>query len=140
MTSDLLIDSCVLVKLVMVETDSEAADRIVESTLKAGFKVAALDFARIEVGNVNWKSWYRGLIHASDAESALAKSSRIVIEYLQALPHLSRALTLGLKFRIAIYDALFVAAVESLDCQGVTSDLSLLQKIQTDYPQIQSLR
>jgi len=138
-TSDLLIDSCVLTKLVIVEPDSHVADQLIATNLQAGNVVVALDLALIEVGNAIWKAWHRGLIQAADATTALEKVLMSPFTFIEVRPLLDRALELAMTYRIAVYDALFVAASESLGCQSFTSDKPLVHKVQADFPQIQAL-
>lgn len=140
MKSDLVFDSCVLAKLVLFEPDSHFAESLSQSALDQGLTVRVLDLALIEVGNVIWKTWRRKLIETIEAEEAfenLMFASQVRPE--PALPFLPRGQSLAMKYHIAVYDALFVAAVEHWDCRGVTSDAALVRKVQFDFPQIELL-
>jgi predicted nucleic acid-binding protein len=138
-TFDVLFDSCVLAKLVIVESDSDVARELLSSLLEQGQVVGALDLAHVEVGNVIWKTWRRGLIDKSGSELALDELQDLPIHLEPARPYLPRALQLGMNYQIAVYDALFVAAVEAFDCTGITSDAALVKRISPNHPRIQLL-
>lgn len=140
MTSDILFDSCVLAKIVISEPDSALAETLVQSLLSQGLTIRVLDLALIEVGNVIWKTWRRKLIDTIEAEEAIKNLMVTQAKVEPALPFLARSLQLAMKYQIAVYDALFVAAVDQWDCRGVTSDATLVQRVQKDFPGIELLK
>ena len=58
---------------------------------------------------------------------------------VDAYPMLDDAFALGLQFNIAVYDALFVAAVRQLGCSGVTADNPLVRAVGGAFPTITRL-
>ncbi|MDZ4688333.1 MAG: type II toxin-antitoxin system VapC family toxin [Planctomycetaceae bacterium] len=139
MTSDLWLDSCVLAKLVLSESDSSVVQKLVQSEIDQSRAIRVLDLALIEVGNVIWKTWRRKLIETKQADVAFNDLMAMRVTVEAALPFLTRGQQLARKYEIAVYDAVFVAAVEEGDCRGVTSDEALVKKVRADFPQIERL-
>jgi len=138
-TSDLWLDSCVLAKLVLSESDSSVVQKLVQSEIDQSRAIRVLDLALIEVGNVIWKTWRRKLIETKQADVAFNDLMAMRVTVEAALPFLTRGQQLARKYEIAVYDAVFVAAVEEGDCRGVTSDEALVKKVRADFPQIERL-
>jgi predicted nucleic acid-binding protein len=65
--SDVIVDSCVVVKYVLAEEDSDQAERFFRSVRGAGDRLIVLDVAVAEGANAVWKQYHRGLITSSDA-------------------------------------------------------------------------
>lgn len=139
MTFDVVLDSCVLAKTVLDEPDSHLAAELIESVMKRRDEVYALDIALVEVTNVIWKSCRRQLIDDRKAHQIFAELMSFTGVSVPSRPLLSRGLQLAMQYQIAVYDALFVAAVEQLDCRGVTSDATLVQRVQKDFAGIELL-
>jgi predicted nucleic acid-binding protein len=135
-TSKLIIDSCVLAKLVLVEAESVLADQRVRSAAAAGSEVLALDLAPIEVTNAIWKASQRGWLPVDKAQLALQELLAVPIRYEPTRSHLTRALDIALDHQLAVYDALFVAFVESSGGCGVTSDQKLVEKVHQQFPNV----
>lgn len=140
MTSDLLLDSCVVAKLVIPEPDSHLADQLVTEAIDREDSVLAVDFALVEVANVIWKQHLLGKLDADEAREALLDTFALRLQWIPVEPDITRALDLALQYGIAVYDALFVAMAESLDCPSITSDNKLWNRIKADFPQIKLLQ
>ena len=105
-----------------------------------GQSVVILDVAMVEVTNAIWKQFLRGVATAAEARLALADLHSIPFRIEPAMNHLSQALELSIQFRIAIYDALFVALAIGLNADGITADAPLHAAVSNDYPRIKLLR
>jgi len=128
-----------LAKLVLSESDSSVVQKLVQSEIDQSRAIRVLDLALIEVGNVIWKTWRRKLIETKQADVAFNDLMAMRVTVEAALPFLTRGQQLARKYEIAVYDAVFVAAVEEGDCRGVTSDEALVKKVRADFPQIERL-
>src|ERR1017187_2437409 len=134
--SDVVVDSCVIAKWFVPETDSALAERVLTDTIAAGCKLFALDLIFVEVTNVIWKKYRQKLITLAEAEDSLADLLQRPVQTEPAIPLLDRALAIAVKYDRAVYDALFVALAQDLGVKGVTADEPLYRATHGDFPQI----
>jgi predicted nucleic acid-binding protein len=139
-TSDVVVDSCVAAKWVISEADSAQADRLMHEVPAKGGRLLGLDFAFNEVANAIWKRFHRRLMTSAEADKALADFLATPLQVQSSTPLLKRALGIAMQFDRALYDAAFVALVEHLSVQGVTSDEPLHKAVHSAFPQIILLR
>jgi predicted nucleic acid-binding protein len=137
--SEVLLDSCVVAKLVIPEGDSLFADQLVIESLEGNVSMLALDFALVEIANVIWKQHRWRTFSAAQAHERLLETFALPIQWISVEPDLTRSLEIAVQYEIAVYDAMFVAMAESLNCRAVTSDIKLLDRVQADFPQIERL-
>ena len=138
--SALVADSSVLAKLVIAEADSEHADRVLSARVQDGSVVTALDIALVEVANAVWKQFIRGNATSVESEHALSALMTVSLRIEPALSLLPSAMETAIRYRIPIYDALFVALVVELKADGITADEPLVNVVRRDLPQIKLLR
>jgi predicted nucleic acid-binding protein len=129
--SDWSVDSSVVVKWVLTETDSAQALRVVADTLANGGHLFALDLALVEATNAIWTRYHRRLLSLAEARQALALLQQAPVQTVAAVPLLNAAFDIAAQFDVAVYDALFVAAVRHLGVGGVTADEPLVRAIST---------
>ncbi len=137
--SDVVIDSCVLAKVVLTEPDSPKALALLANSLAQGDRLVVLDLAFPEVGNVIWKKRRAGLVTSQEAEKLLEDLLCSPVHIEPALPHLRRALEIAVRYDRAVYDALFVALSEWLSAEAVTSDGPLFNTVSGDFPLVRLL-
>jgi predicted nucleic acid-binding protein len=138
--SNLLVDSSVIAKWILPEIDSPLAFQVFSDVHARGEECVALDLAIIEVANAIWVQFRRG---ATTIDGSLAYRNqllRLVVQWVPANALVTRAFEVALQYRIAIYDALCVAAVNQLGLPGVTADERLHSAVQADFPTICLLR
>jgi predicted nucleic acid-binding protein len=138
--TDWLVDSSVAVKWVLVEPDSAQALKVTTDTVAGGGHLHVLDFALVEVTNVIWTRYHRRLITLAEARQALALLQQAPVQTVAGLPWLSSAFDIAARFDVAVYDALFVAAVRQLSIGDVTADEPLVRTVGPAYPEIKLLR
>jgi predicted nucleic acid-binding protein len=138
--SDCVVDSSVVVKLVVDEPDSAKAAQMAADVAAGGGTPFILDFAMTEAANAIRTCHLRGLITSSEAAVKFAALQQVPAKILPAHPLLPAVFDLALQYRIAVYDALFVAAVDSLNYDGVTADEPLVRALGIDFPTIKLLR
>ena len=135
-----VIDSSVVAKWVLAESDSVLADAIATEAVRTGEPLIVLDIALVEVTNVIWKQHYRGLSTIDEARQALNDLLACPVQVESAQRLLRPALEIAAKYRRAVYDALFVALTQDLDVPGVTADEPLHHAVHADHPHIVLLR
>ena len=138
--TDYIVDSCVIAKWILWESDSAQAQRFASDVKMAGARLMVLDLAFVETTNAIWKRFHRKLLTLADTDQLLDKLSRIPVHVEPAQPLLRAALSIAIKYRRSVYDALFVALSEKLDLPGITADEPLHNAVHVDFPQIVLLR
>jgi predicted nucleic acid-binding protein len=124
----------------MVETDSPSAVRAIRDVKSAGGQPLVLDLAFAEVANTLWKHAARGTVTEADAIQNYADLEALFLPTVAARSVIADGLEIALKYRLAVYDAAFVAAARRMGIRGVTADDALLSKVSADYPEISHLR
>ncbi|HEY1378244.1 MAG TPA: type II toxin-antitoxin system VapC family toxin [Gemmataceae bacterium] len=137
---DLALDSCVMVKWVVPESDSALADQVVTDAARDGRRLIALDLGLIEVGNGLWKQFHRGLLSAAEVTRLYGLVVGRPLHVEPAHPRIPAALDLAARYDRSVYDSLFVALTIELGVEGVTSDEPLWRAIHADHPHIHLLR
>lgn len=138
--SDTVVDSSVVAKWFLAESDSSQAQRLIAEVAGAGERLIVLDLAFPEVANAIWKRLRQRLITMSEAEDCLQDLSKSPVHIEPAMRFLSPALKIAAQYDRAIYDALFVALAQDLGLRGVTADEPLYNAVRADFPQIVLLR
>ena len=133
---DCVVDTSIAVKWILKESDSVAALSVMNEVLSQGGSLHYLDIAAIEAANVFWVNHHRKKISDSEARRLLKAFGTLPLSLLAALPLLDDAFDIALQYRVAVYDACFVAAVQKLGCRGVTADVPLVQKVGAAFPSI----
>ncbi|MBY0528504.1 MAG: type II toxin-antitoxin system VapC family toxin [Gemmataceae bacterium] len=139
--SDVLVDSSVVAKWFLPETDTPKAEQLLIDVTLKGNRLVVLDLALVEVANAIWKQHHRGLASAADSRQQLQKLESLTNLYVEPAQRLLQpALEIGLKYDRAIYDALFVALADDLKISSVTADEPLHNAVKLDFPNIILLR
>ncbi len=138
--SDLAVDSCVAAKWIIAEADSVQALQVFDDTVRAGGKLVVLDLALVEITNVIWKRFHRGLASAVETETMFSDLLGLPCTVVPAARYLARSLQIARSHGRSVYDALFVALSEDLGFPGVTSDVPLYRAVCPDFPNIRLLR
>ena len=134
--SDVVVDSCVIAKWVLPETDSAQAMRLLTSVVGGNERLFALDIALIEAMNAVWGRHHRRLISTEDAHGFVSDLLDTPVHFQLADRLLKAAFEIAVKYNRAIYDALFVALAQDLRLPGVTADEPLWQAVHADFPNI----
>jgi len=135
----LAIDSNVVAKWVMPESDSPHARHIPTRTALAGDRCAAVDLIYPEVTNGIWKQFLRQQASADDCHGYLTSLLALDVDVYVARDLSDDALEIALRYRIAAYDSFFVALAAQLNVEGITADEPLYHRVHGDFPQIKLL-
>ena len=138
--ADVAIDSSVAAKWVLPESDTAEAQAILISAGQAGSRLRVLDIGVAEVANAIWVRCIRGLISATEADELLSDFLVLPLEIVPSRDLLPEAMRLSVRYRIAIYDSLFVAPAAAGQTSGVSADEPLVKEVKADFPRIHLLR
>jgi len=138
--SEIVVDSCVVVKWIVPEEDSNKARALLKAAVSAGDELCVLDIAPAEVVNAIWKRQRRGLTTIDEAKGFLEDMEDLPVRLEPSAPLLAAAFEIAVKYDRSVYDALFVALARKLGVRGVTADEPLFNAIKGDFPQIVLLR
>ena len=120
--SVIVVDSCVVAKWILPETDSDKAHRLASVAAKRGDRLVVLDLAFPEVANVIWKRYRQKALRLDEVHDCLADLLRSPGQVEPAIPLLGSAVEIAAKHDRSIYDALFVALCNALSADGITAD------------------
>lgn len=135
----LIVDSSVVAKWVLPENDSATAQKLLES-YRGGDSPLILDLAQVEVANAIYVRMLRGMISPEEAQASFLMLRELPVQIAAMHDLLPRAFQICTTYQCAVYDALFVALVETQDADGVTADAPLVAKVATDFPKIKLLK
>ncbi len=138
--SDTVVDSSVVAKWLLPESDSAQAQRLITEVALKGERLIVVDLAYCEVTNAIWKRHHRGLATLIEARLLLDELLRIPVQAQGSCRLLAPALEIAAKYDRSIYDALFVALVQDLKLTGVTADEPLYNAVHANFPQVVLLR
>jgi predicted nucleic acid-binding protein len=138
--SDIVLDSSVVVKWFIAESDSDKAEKLFVESKSRGDEFLVLDIALSEVANALWKQCRRKLIKPDEATTFLQELLQVPLRIERSENYLHRAMQVAMTYDRSVYDALFVALAESQGLQGVTADEPLYNVTHVDFPQLVLLR
>jgi predicted nucleic acid-binding protein len=124
-----VLDASVVVKLVVTESDSDSAERVVGDLTESGSWIGAPDLLLAECANALWLRVRKGSLTSTDGETRLGLLRQISDGFdvwpLSALvfPAWRLATSLG----ITVYDACYVALAEAQGVPLVTADKRLVR-------------
>jgi predicted nucleic acid-binding protein len=136
----LVIDSSAVLKWVLNETDSDAAQRILDDYRSGRVDLIAPSLMPSEVGNVLAKLVRGGALTAAQAMT----SFYLVVEHSPALCDATatweRALTIATEHRQSYYDCLFLALALDRRCNLITADERFFRGMHHVFPGLTLLR
>jgi predicted nucleic acid-binding protein len=137
--SDLAIDSSVVAKWILPESDSAKAQEIITRAAGSSQRLVVLDLTFPEVANAIWKRHRQQQITLLEATAFLAKLTRIPVVVEPAMGLLASAFEIATTYDRAVYDALFVALAQRTGT-GITADEPLFNSTHRKFPQVSLLR
>lgn len=109
--------------LANVVGDDGADGRTARREVRDAGDVAAPDLVDVETVAVLRKRWLAGAISARRFTAALDDLEAIDLDRYPALPFVRRSF--DLRANVTVYDAMYVALAEALDCELLTGDQRL---------------
>ncbi len=135
-----VIDASVVAKWFLPEPYKEKADALLDDFLHRRLSLVAPDLLVPEVGNTLWKrSALMGEISTTEAKESYVDFLNLRVPLEPSSTIAERALTLAQEGRHPIYDALYVATALNHNCELITADETLVNKLSNKFPQIRWL-
>ena len=130
-----VVDASVVLKWFLREPDSAAADSLLEKFLNNEVEFLAPDLMLVETANVLWKRvMVRKELSISEATSICRDLLTLPISLVACSTVADAALRLALKHNHAVYDSLYCALAMERQCDFVTADRNLANKLQSAFP------
>jgi len=122
-----VLDSCVALKWVLAEPDSDRAIRVRDDFRQRLHELLAPDVFPIEIAHALARAERRGIIQPPEGIRRFQNISSILPDLHPSVPLLPRAFALASQFRISVYDCHYVALAEREGCELLTADDRLLR-------------
>ena len=128
-SSSIVVDASVAVKWLVFEEGSERANALLKTWLKRRTKILAPDFLLIEAHNVLWKKVQRGQIGRDIPIFGSSPTLGLACDWISSITLLPRAAALALRCEVTIYDAIYAALAERVNCPFYTADAQLKERL-----------
>ncbi len=119
----LVVDTSVVVKWFLNETDSEQALAVLQHNLQGKTRLHAPAFLRLELDSVLTKRVAAGFVQKSIADQIRAGIEHTFVQWHEIEALRDDAFRLALETRQSIYDCLFLALAITLAAELVTADV-----------------
>jgi predicted nucleic acid-binding protein len=121
MTERYVVDTSVVIQRLIVEMNTPHV-RCLFAQMAKGLVIIVPEFCLLECANVLWKQVRFQGMPRQTAESLLIELLELPLQIVAGSQLMPRALQLGLANQLAIYDAIYLALAESLNCTVITAD------------------
>ena len=128
-----VLDASIAVKWVLPEEDSSPALDLRDRVESGMIEVVAPDTFLVEVAHALTRAERRGLILPGQALSGLNFVLSNEPRLHPYVPLLPRAVELASRMRIGVYDCLYVALAEELQCELLTADARLVKAFENTF-------
>lgn len=130
---EVVVDTNVVVKFFIEESDSDKADVLLESVLLGNIRLVVPDFLFIEFANVLWIKTLREGLTETEALEKIAQLIALssLMETIPSREILVESFQASRNYEQAAYEAAFVALAESRSIPFVTADEKLYRKIRS---------
>jgi predicted nucleic acid-binding protein len=119
----LVVDASVAIKWIVEEDGHEEAVRVSRAE-----RVVAPDFAAVEAANILWRKVRLKELDATQAKAGLRFIRDAYAEFVPTGELLDRALSIALSIDHPVYDCLYLACAERMECSVLTADRRLAAK------------
>ena len=117
-----VVDASAALKWVLEEEGSPDALKLLDRDV-----LHAPDFLLLEVANVLWTKVRRGALSRSDADAAFQTLAAVPIALTPLAELIRPARSLAFALDLTVYDAVYAALAQQLDCPLATADQKLAQ-------------
>ncbi len=121
-----VLDACLVAKLVFPERGSEPAAGLVRECVSSGVTLHAPDLLFAELANLGWKKIRRGEATRDDALALLRVARALGIRGWPSAVLADAALLVACEVRCSVYDALYVALAHHVGGLLHTADARLV--------------
>lgn len=119
--SRFIVDASVVVQLLVTEPYTTETKTLF-ATIDDGNKLFVPEFGLLECTNVLWKHVRFQGLNQSDAEKQIAILIALDVVIVPVAGLMPRALEIGVKHQLAIYDSIYIALAEKLNYPLITVD------------------
>jgi predicted nucleic acid-binding protein len=124
-----ILDSCTAFKWFLAEQDSDKARSLREDFRNQKVDLLAPDIFPVEIVHALTRAERAQRITPSEGTILVSALFKMLPVLVQSLPLLPRAYELSSRFRIGVYDCLYVALAEQEACDLVTADEKLITNL-----------
>ncbi len=136
MAEDLVVDSGIIAKWFVTESDSEDAVKIYHRFQNGDFRILVPGLVFAEFGNIIWKKRIYQNLSKETADIAVELFQEIAFLVTPSRSLFNSALLLSIKHKRSFYDSLYLALSLEEDCKFVTADEKLYNSVRNDFPKI----
>jgi predicted nucleic acid-binding protein len=133
---NLVVDSSVAIKWVVVEPLTTPAAAILTAYQTGALTLIAPDLIYAELGNIVWKKHTMQGLTADDAERIVDDIGAMPLIVTPATALLAAAYRLAVAHGRTVYDALYLALSLREGCPFVTADERLVNSVRAALPQV----
>lgn len=123
-----VVDASAALKWLIEEEGSAAARDLLDREV-----LHAPDFMLLEVANVLWAKARRGVLLRAEADTAFQALAAVPIVLMPLAELIRPARTLAFALDLTVYDAVYAALAQQLDCPLATADEKLAQAMATAH-------
>ena len=135
-----MIDASVALKWFLKEDESQMADSLFDAFLGNRIELLAPDILLLEVANTLWKrTVLLKQLRSEEVISILHDFVTLPLNFQASNPLVSRALDLSIRLRHPVYDMLYCVLAMQNDCEFVTADRVLVQRLTGALPFVREL-
>jgi predicted nucleic acid-binding protein len=120
--------------MVPSESDSDLADQLLEAFLNNQAELIAPDLIMVEVANTLWKRAVRKDVSDIEATAVYNDLLAMPLPMVDSSALAGKALALSLKHHHPVYDLVYCALAIHRDCELVTADRALVNKLGDVFP------
>ncbi|MDY6785634.1 MAG: type II toxin-antitoxin system VapC family toxin [Cyanobacteriota bacterium] len=121
MTERYVVDTSVVIQRLIVEKNTPQV-RCLFAQMNQGLVIVVPEFCLLECANVLWKQVrFQGMPQPT-AEHLLVELLELPLQVMPVGQFMPRALQIGLAAQLAVYDSLYLALAENLNCALITVD------------------
>jgi predicted nucleic acid-binding protein len=129
------VDASVVLKWFLPETDSDAADSLLEKFLNDEAELLAPDLMLVETASALWKRvMIRKELSANEATLIYRDLLTLPLSLIASATVADAALQVALQHNHSVYDALYCALAIERRCDFVTADRTLVNKLHGVFP------
>lgn len=119
--SNYIVDASILVQLLVTEAHTSETKALFAS-VEDGNRLLVPEFGLLECTNVLWKHARFQELPQTEAEKQIEILIALDLVITPVIRLLPRALEIGLKHQLAVYDAVYIALAEQLEHPLITDD------------------
>lgn len=125
----LCLDACIALSMLLPENDTDAALALREDVRNRVHELIAPDSLPIEIAHALTRAERQAKIDTGSAEILFDGFLDACPPLFPYFDYVDRAMQLSSKFRIGVFDCVYVALAEEQECRVVTSDRRLSELV-----------